>query len=100
MTYGVGNPDPGLGQTQKCGRVKPGNCLQVIIGDYFFKKQVLDIYNINVVSIHFKFMCMRLKNWYKGDVHRTISQYCTEYTYNLCFKTLYQYCVYSAEKLY
>ena len=50
MTYGVGNPDPGLGQTQKCGRVKPGICLQVIIGDYFFKKQVLDIYNISVYS--------------------------------------------------
>ena len=60
MTYGVRNPDPGLGQTQKCGMVKPGNCLQVIIGDYFFKKQVLDIYNINVVSINFKFMCTRL----------------------------------------
>ena len=80
MTFGVGNPDPALGQTQKCGRVKPGNCLQVITGDYFFKKQVLDIYNINVVSINFKFMCMRLKNWDKGDVHRTFSQYRAEYT--------------------
>jgi lysophospholipid acyltransferase (LPLAT)-like uncharacterized protein len=52
----------------------------VITGDYFFKKQVLDIYNINVVSINFKFMCMRLKNWDKGDVHRTFSQYRAEYT--------------------
>jgi hypothetical protein len=24
-TYGVGNPGPGLGQTQKCGRVKSVN---------------------------------------------------------------------------
>ena len=23
MTYDIGNPEPGLGQTQKCGRVKP-----------------------------------------------------------------------------
>jgi len=22
MTYGIGNPGPGLGQTQKCGRIK------------------------------------------------------------------------------
>jgi hypothetical protein len=25
MTDDVGNPGPGLGQAQKCGRVKPGN---------------------------------------------------------------------------
>jgi len=25
MTYDIGNPGPGLGQTQKCGRVKPIN---------------------------------------------------------------------------
>jgi len=25
MTYDIGNPVPGLGQTQKCGRVKPIN---------------------------------------------------------------------------
>jgi len=25
MTYDVGNPCTGLGQTQKCGRVKPVN---------------------------------------------------------------------------
>ena len=25
MTYDVGNPDSGLGQTQKCGGVKPVN---------------------------------------------------------------------------
>jgi hypothetical protein len=23
MTYDVGNPGPGLGQAQKCGRIKP-----------------------------------------------------------------------------
>ena len=24
MTYGIGNPDPGVGQAQQCGSVKPG----------------------------------------------------------------------------
>jgi hypothetical protein len=25
MVYGIGNPGPGMGQTQKCGGVKPVN---------------------------------------------------------------------------
>jgi hypothetical protein len=34
-------------------------------------------------------MRMRLKNWDKGEVHRTIPQFCAEYTYTLYFKTLH-----------
>jgi hypothetical protein len=30
MTYDVGNPGPGLGQTQKCGRVRPVNGIPTI----------------------------------------------------------------------
>jgi hypothetical protein len=31
MTYDVGNPDPGLGQAQKCGRVKPVNGIPTLL---------------------------------------------------------------------
>ena len=31
MTYDVGNPGPGLGQAQKCGRVKPVNGIYIYI---------------------------------------------------------------------
>ena len=30
MTYDVGNPGPGLGQTQKCGEVKPVNGISIL----------------------------------------------------------------------
>ena len=31
IAYGIGNPDPGLGQAQKCGDVKPVNGIQPMI---------------------------------------------------------------------
>jgi hypothetical protein len=31
MTYDVGNPGPGLGQAQKCGRVKQNNGIPTIM---------------------------------------------------------------------
>jgi hypothetical protein len=31
MTYAVGNPGPGLGQTQKCGEVKLVNGIPTLI---------------------------------------------------------------------
>jgi hypothetical protein len=31
-------------------------------------------------SYNIKFMCMRLKNWDKGEVHQAFPQFCAEYT--------------------
>jgi hypothetical protein len=48
MTNNVGNPDPGLGQTPKCGRIKPVNETQyityIIIGNFDKIKYLFDEY--------------------------------------------------------
>jgi hypothetical protein len=36
MTYDIGNPDPVLGQTQKCGRVKLFNGIPTILSNGWF----------------------------------------------------------------
>jgi hypothetical protein len=45
--------------------------------------------NSSTVSLNINVMCMRLENKDKGEVHRAIPQFYTEYTYTLYFNTLY-----------
>jgi hypothetical protein len=54
--------------------------------------------NVIAVSYTIKLICMRLKNWDKGEFHRAFRQFCTEYTLIVYFKTLHYYCIYPAEK--
>ena len=32
MTYDLGNPDPGVGQSQKCGGIRPANRIRILQG--------------------------------------------------------------------
>ena len=36
LTYDIGNPDPGLGQAQKCGGVKSVNISDIFYRTFFY----------------------------------------------------------------
>jgi hypothetical protein len=44
MTYDVGNPGPGMGQAQKCGRIKPVKKIKWISNGNTYKLTIKNLH--------------------------------------------------------